>query len=147
MDPLTALSVAGNVVQFIQFGCQIISKEQQIYRSASGSLTENVDIETVANDFRSLSTRLKQSSNSLHGSRVTADEKALHEMCDKCIDIADDLIAHLDQLKVKGDHHRKWKSFRQALKSVWNERELDSIVDRLSMFRQELEMHILVSLK
>jgi hypothetical protein len=48
---------------------------------------------------------------------------------------------------VKGDHHRKWKSFRQALKSVWNERELDSIVDRLSMFRQELEMHILVSLK
>jgi len=147
MDPLIVVSVAGNIVQFIQFGCQIVSKGQQIYRSTTGSLTENVDIETVANDLRALSTQLKQSSNSLHGSGVTADEKALHEMCDKCIDISNNLIAHLDQLKVNEYHHRKWKSFRQALKSVWNERELDSIVERLSMFRQELETHILVSLR
>lgn len=147
MDPLTVLSVAGNIVQFIQFGCQIVSKGQQIYRSTTGSLTENVDIETVANDFRALSTQLKQSSNSFYGSSVTADEKALHEMCDKCTDISNNLIAHLEQLKVKGDHHRKWKSFRQALKSVWNEKELDRIAERLLMFRQELETRILVSLK
>lgn len=62
--------------------------------------------------------------------------------------VADELLGRLEKLKVaKEAKHRKWKSFRQALKTVWNKKDLDDLSARLSAFRDELQFHILLSLR
>lgn len=42
LDPLTALSVAGNVVQFVHFGCHIAATAHDVYSVSSGTSEENV---------------------------------------------------------------------------------------------------------
>jgi hypothetical protein len=62
--------------------------------------------------------------------------------------VADELLSRLQKLKVAVDaEHRVWKSFRQASKMVWSKKELDDLSARLSSFRDELQFHILISLK
>ena len=45
MDPITALGIAGNVVQFIDFGLKAVSKAREIHSSSTGALRVNVDLE------------------------------------------------------------------------------------------------------
>ena len=54
----------------------------------------------------------------------------------------------LDKLRIEdGAKKRRWKSFRQALQSVWSKSSIDVIAKRLESFRKELDGHILVSLR
>jgi hypothetical protein len=79
---------------------------------------------------------------------LTEDERALEELAEKCNEIATTLLGRLDKLKVKKEErHRGWKSVRQALKSVWNKRELDDLARELSSYRDQLQFSILLSMK
>jgi hypothetical protein len=59
MDPITALGVAGTIVQFVDFGIRVVSKSNKIYHSGDGSLAENYDLEKVANDLVVIQTQLR----------------------------------------------------------------------------------------
>jgi hypothetical protein len=47
MNPFTALSPAGNVVQFVDFGIRLVSRGSELYTLATGSLTANDEIELL----------------------------------------------------------------------------------------------------
>lgn len=36
MDPLSALSLAGTIVQFVDFSCKLISQTRKAYKSTTG---------------------------------------------------------------------------------------------------------------
>ena len=63
LDPLTALGLAGNIVQFVGFSSKIIGKARDIYKSADGSLLENLDAETVAQSLRVLYSNIASTIN------------------------------------------------------------------------------------
>jgi hypothetical protein len=78
----------------------------------------------------------------------SADERALEAICDGCISVSKDLTTKLEKLKVDDVRkHRKYKSFRQALKSIWSKEAVDEIARRLRAFQTELDAHLLVSLR
>jgi hypothetical protein len=54
MDPLTALSVAFSVVQFVEFGIKILETDTEIYHSASGTSVQSAVIEDVTRDLQGL---------------------------------------------------------------------------------------------
>jgi hypothetical protein len=54
MDPLSALSVAAAVVQFVDFGTRVLSDARHIYESSSGQTSMNLELSTVANDLSRL---------------------------------------------------------------------------------------------
>jgi hypothetical protein len=145
MDPLTAVSLAATVLQFVDFGSKIVSKGYHLYKAADGSLSENEQLAYVITDLKSLNARLK------HHEKLscrTRDEQTLEDLSYRCSAIADVLLTKLDKLKVeKGVKFRKWKSFRQALKSVWTKEELDKLAEILSGYRNQLEFHVLLSMR
>ena len=55
LDPLSALSVAASVVQFLDFGNKIVSKGIQAYKSNDGALIENAEIEEATQRLAQLS--------------------------------------------------------------------------------------------
>jgi hypothetical protein len=77
---------------------------------------------------------------------LSLDEQALQSLAEACSGIASELLEKLEQLKVRGPK-RKWKSLYKALKGVWNRTELDALLERLSRYREELELHLLVNIK
>lgn len=147
MDALTALSLAGNLVQFIDFSSKLLSKGREIYRSPDGALRDNLEIEIVTADFLKVVQRLM--THPAAGTMVLVDntnpaEFELRQICEMCKSTASELLAKLQEVKATGKH-RSWKSFRQALKSVWTKDAVDDIARRLAMFRHQLEFRIILS--
>jgi NACHT domain len=139
MEVLAAIGLAGNIIQFINFGGKLISKMAEIHKSGTGALAENIDIETATNDLTLLSTKLHDSANS-------ASDTALRELCQSCNTIATELLTVLDSVKVHGGQH-KWRSFRKALRSVWSKEDIALLEQRLARFRDELNLRVAIDLR
>lgn len=138
MDPITAVSLAGTVVQFVDFTSKVVSKSTELYRSGRDALAENVDIETTASDLTKLNTRLKQT--------TAVSDPDLQALCQACGDVADQLLAALAKLKVN-DKGQKWQSLRKALRSIWSKEEIMQLEQRLASFRGELNLRITIGMR
>jgi len=152
MDPLSALSVAAAVVQLVDYGAGIVSKGTQLYKSVDGALGENIELETASIRLQQLSSGMQGSlsqtrRDNTQGSPAQVDQH-LEAMCNECVTVSQELVNKLETLKVPGDHpYKKWKSFRQALKSVWSKEKIEAIAERLCSLRAELNTHVVVSLR
>lgn len=147
MDPLTALSVAGCIVQFVDFAWKVVSKGNKIYRSNDGSTAENSDLEVVTTDLILLQAKIKRTAPARDDAdESTTQDAGLEKLVTASKELAETLLRRLNMAKAQG-RYRRWKSLRQALKSVCTKDEIDTMAKRLSAFREELQTHILVSLR
>jgi hypothetical protein len=150
LDALTALSLAGTIIQFVDFSGKLLAKGHEIYVSVDGASIGNNDLEAAAKNLRDLNERLNASAVSRRGDVVDAiseSEVALIQLTTKCSAVAEELLAVLDHLKVQGGSNRRWKSFQQALKSSLKQGRVDEINSRLQALRQELSFNVLVSFR
>ena len=127
VDPFSALSVAGNIVQFVDFSCRLVQKASEISHSANGACAENVELEEIG-------TYLKEFSSDLVSSTVRSGiyEPGLRDLATSSHTIAEELLAVIGQLR--GSTGR-FKSFRQALKSVWHHDKVLGMQKRLHSLR------------
>lgn len=145
LDPFSALSVATALVQFIDFTARIVSKGHHLSQSTSGILAENESIELATIRLRDLAIPLQPQSPD-GGSNT--DDGALKAICKECVGIAAQLLAQLEKLKVSNDcTNRRWKSFRQALKSVWSKDKVEDLHKRLRGLGEDLRTHVLILLR
>ena len=149
LDPLTALSLASNVVQFLDFSAKLVAKGNELYKSADGASVGNAELEDIAKDLQDLNARLQQStpSHNTNLTTLTTSDVALRKLSEQCSGVAGELIEVLDKLKVRGTSNRRWKSVRQALKGLMKKDEVGAIAQRLQNVRDELNLHILVSMR
>jgi len=140
LDPITALGVAGNVVQFIDFGLNATSKAREIHRSADGALAENVDLEVVTKDLAVVAQKLETRGGATTGSG------GLDDICRRCTEAAKELLAALQGFRTS-DQRRRVTSVRKALKSILGKRLVDDMKTRLEGFRNEMQFHVLVNMK
>ena len=61
LDAISALGLAGNIVQFVQFGCALVAESQDIYCSATGTSTKSIELELIATDLHNFSESLTAS--------------------------------------------------------------------------------------
>jgi hypothetical protein len=146
-DPLTAVGLAGSIIQFVDFSSRLVSKSQAIHRSANGELVENEHLEQTTTDLLRLQATLQQGLHSrLSAKELTKDEQALHDLSKTCVEVGTKLLSKLQKLKAGGER-RKWKSFRQALKSIWSKEEVDALSWRLKGLREEMDTRMIVHLR
>lgn len=145
MDPLTCLSVAGTVIQFVDFASKLISKGHELYKAGELSVHEKVALAT--NDLLDLNIKLQQPlySDVAHH-RVTKDEANLQDLCNASSELAKELLERLGQLKIT-DKHNVARSLRKAFRSVWERKELNELEDRLERLRSAIHTRILASLR
>jgi len=139
MEALVALSLAGNVIQFVQFASQVVSETQETYKSAANATYGHQDVETVAEDLRQLIVPLKVSAEA----SVAGEE--FKNLLDSCTEVANELYDALQELKVKSGSHSRWRSFSKALLSVWKKEQLSSFETRLFLLRDQIQFHIVES--
>lgn len=139
METLAIIGLVGNIVQFVDFTGKLISKSTELYRSSEGVLAENIDSETATNHLVLLNSKLQNAA-------TTAADSALESLCKSCGTAADELLAALDKVKVKGKQD-KWKSIQKALRSVWSKEEIEGLERRLARLKEELNLHVVVGLR
>jgi hypothetical protein len=159
MDPVTALSVASSVVQFIQFGFSLASQASRIYKSTEGALPEHIESENAIKRLVEVSDKIRLSMHE-HG---TSNSPALEAICNGCMEVSGDLQKLLsvsiftfwglyflillmtcssDKLRIaeapKSRVCRTWKSFREAVRSVWSIHDIERLKMRMASFRMRL---------
>ena len=141
MEALATLSLAANIVQFIDFGTRLLSSANELSQSAEGSLKDNTAIEAVVEHLKTTLTRIQSSSSQAR--------PAAQSLGTECTKIIENLLRALADLKVQNQPTR-WRSFRKAIKSVRSKAVIEQWLDRLRSMREaysiELEVDILESI-
>lgn len=161
-DPLTALGIAGNVVQFISFAGELIDRTQEIANSHDGALVKHTELETITtsilafNDlitYTSIRYRKEKgkpqkdslSPQELHEENLIELDEQLSLLCADCNSLAQQLLAAIADLKRQGSF-KQWNTFRQALRSVWKEDKIADLSQRLDAYRTQIGMIAIASL-
>lgn len=138
MDPLTAVSLAGTIVQFVDFSSKLLSAGRELYKSTAGSLTVNDEIELVTSDLLAIIRKLRPDET------ISLE---FRKICDEAARLAQELLGRLDKLKVKEKDREKWKTMKQALASVWSKDDITALFERLSRISDAIETRILLSVR
>src|ERR1700760_4422248 len=147
IDPASAISLASSVVQLTTFIADLISRSQELHKSATGLLVRQSDLETTTNSLHNLVGDLSSRASKLQTESPSGtSDYDLYNLCNSCVAVADELLQATEKLKVRG-RHKGWNSFRQALLSLWNEKKLDELKDRLNGFRDQINTILLLNLR
>ena len=145
LDPLTAISLSGAIIQFVEFGTKVISGSHQIYCSGKGALQEHLEIENITKEVNRLNAKILSSRTDppiLHPNTLSQDDASLRELAESCKLVADELLDMLQQLKTRSssDRSRKWSSFRMAVASQtpWNKDKVPSLEKRLHRVQEQI---------
>lgn len=146
---MAALSLAANIGQMVEYSIRIDSKSKELRDSLDGSIPENRHKTVVTESFLNASSKL---SNYLESCRVGArslssEDERLKDISSACGAIASNLLDELERLRlVSGTKHVRWKSYRQALKTVWGKGKLDHLSHTLETYRNELKTILQISI-
>jgi hypothetical protein len=141
MDPLTALSVAGTIIQFVDFGNKLLKNSVQLYKSSRGSLKANEELELITGDLKCVISKLREAFSSSPAGPVIGQNSFqgnFVEICDEAAKIAAELLERLNGLKVKDGKYRTWESLKAAVKAAWSKEEIQGLERRLSLLKESL---------
>lgn len=139
MDPLTALSIASNVVQFIDFGTRLLKHSGEIYTSAIGAHKPLDELAWAVRDLQSLTKALKTSTAIVaESSPQTRNDVELLALAREAESSADELLTLLAKFQPKG--RGRLSSVGLALKYTLQRRELEAGARRLDTLRAKLEL-------
>jgi hypothetical protein len=142
LDPFTALGLASNIVQFIDFASELFSKSKELAKSASGATKENEELEKATERLQRLCSDLKWSCRAgSKAARRSDDEAVLSELASECTATADDLLFALEGLRARGGT-RNLQSFRKALQTVWKKDKIREMETKLAAHRRELTLRL-----
>jgi hypothetical protein len=88
LDPRTALSVAAEVVQFVNFSITTVSKSHKLAMSSKGQLEEHEHMEAAAKRLRDATQRVDRL---LTASPESDPDLALKTICNGCKDVSNEL--------------------------------------------------------
>lgn len=144
MDPVTALALAGNIAQFVEYAWTILRSGSEIYSSAKAATDQNSTLEDVTTQLSTLSYRLRPP----EGTHVVLSEtdQSIEALRAGCAELASELLREIVKLKISGDK-TVVKSIGLAIKTEWNKGKIEKLENRLVKFRNQLTLHLIVDLR
>jgi len=143
MDPLTALSLAGTVIQFVQFVSGLLSSAAKIHDSITGSTSDGDYLESISSRLADLSGSLLNKASGTRTTQGTDEEAAMVKAAMGCKNDCDRLVELLRKIRYKQRHGpRWWSSFRTALLEVLNESEINTIRSRIEGYQNLAVYHM-----
>ncbi|KAJ5995764.1 hypothetical protein N7481_002741 [Penicillium waksmanii] len=139
LDPLSSLSLACTVCQFLEFSGTLFSKSHKIYKSATGYDEDTDSLLGITRDLRSLTDKLEPP---IHSKSLSAEETELANLGDRCKKTADELLLVLGDLQ--DSKTSRWSSFRAALKTVWTHDRIDEMARKLESYRSQLILRLTI---
>lgn len=99
----TALGLAGNVVEFVDFSSKLLGSAYEIYKSAEGLTEEHAHLAKIQKDFRDFIDRIDQQSSGQTATTISStsrskDEEALEKLAGECRKVAVKLLGTLNDL-------------------------------------------------
>ncbi|KAH6962433.1 hypothetical protein BKA56DRAFT_174743 [Ilyonectria sp. MPI-CAGE-AT-0026] len=143
MDPLSALSLAAAVVQFVQFTTDLFNGTRKIYQSGASEKTER--LEYIYETLSELSANLSSPSTGIRfvNTGLPKDTPSLTELATRCRKDCDELLAVIESIKSKSaSGPRLWRSFRTAMTEVMKTGEIEQLRERIGGYQRLMVIHL-----
>ncbi|KAK3995265.1 hypothetical protein QBC44DRAFT_234235 [Cladorrhinum sp. PSN332] len=153
MEALEVISLASNILQFIELGSKIVKGSREIYQSANGTTKELEDLEETCRTISRLSAGLvsSHSPQELSSSAILKKNRPLPAEIDlvrvalRCKEASDKLYQELEALRLNGSSSRgKAAAFRQSIKNLWARSNLKDLENTMESCRKDLMMCLTV---
>lgn len=146
MDPLSALGLASNIIQFVQFASKLIAESQEAYDSIDGVSQRNANLESIASSLIGLHQQLAKDAYRAPGVELSAAEAQLQRLVTESVEISEELIRIVRGLK-SDRGNKRWKSVRHAIITAWKQKDIAALQARLNEIRQQLDTALLICLR
>jgi len=148
MDPLSALSVAAAVVQFVDFGSHLLLDTAEHYKSTTGQNSRNVELSTISERLLLLATDVESLSGKMRKPRQGSAAERLKTLCGDCKSVNAEMQLTLAKLQASGASKLDLakNSFVVALKGVLSDGKLRGLKERMDKIRRDMTMPTLVCL-
>lgn len=143
LDPLTALSLASSIVQFVDFGSKLLSRSIEISKSASGELEESRSIKDICLVLKDFCERLVVYADP---STTIGAAAAIVDIGKKCRIQATLLIMTLSKLEKKPGQGKAW-AVRLAFKGLWKKDEIESMLKYLGELRSSFILNFVLFIR
>lgn len=143
MESLAALSLAGNVLQFIEFSSELVRDAASVYRSASGLPAELQDMAIITENLASHMNRLSAPAIKPNSS---VNEQALVSLAKNCQATCSELQQLVEGIRGKTPRSRG-NSFLVTWKALRRKGELERLEKRLDRYRSQILSHIVSMLR
>jgi hypothetical protein len=144
-DVFSSLAVAGNILQFVDFGSKLLSLSFRIYHSTSGASETTEEWIRITTHLQNLCDQLSETSPSAEPliGRPLAGAATLENLIRDCKAAGDELLTALRTLTSKKGHGgRKWESLRVALATIWKEGDIEAMRQRLESYKSTLALYL-----
>ena len=137
METLAAVALAGNVVQFLDFGGKLIDGALELRGSKDGATSTTVVLEAATKSLRYMCDELTRSEFDMSRKIMTGSMVDLVPLAKSCRTLSEEFLAFLDTMKVK--HGSKgWDSVRQSWKNHFKEKKLQRYRTELESYRAQI---------
>jgi hypothetical protein len=158
-EPLAALGLAANVVQFIHFVSGLISSTAEIASSVQGSTKRDLELQTVYRTLTRLnSVLILQPTSSVRDgarqllsshldpsreARVQSHVQSLVDLAAQCNSLCEELLGTVRGFQSASNTGSRFKSFLAALKSAWGSNKVKQLEERIERYRGLIAVNIL----
>lgn len=147
MEALEAISLASNILQFVELGAKVVKGSREIYQSANGTTKEFEHLGQTCQIISKLSAGLvpSRSPEELSDPSITSGERPIKAEIDlaflalRCKEAADKLYQELESLRLNGSRGRA-ASFRQSIKNLWARSNVKDLQKTVESCRKDLMM-------
>ncbi|KAK8075823.1 DNA damage-inducible protein 1 [Apiospora hydei] len=142
MDPLSAVSLAGTVVAFVDFSLKLVYRATEMYSSDSGSYSEETSLETVYTTLSEFSVSLSTvvGDATATGGGIRALAQSGENDCAAMLRILGKLKEARKFEPEDSPIERRAKGFCAALKAIFKDPQLKSIEARLQRTQTALTL-------
>lgn len=141
MEALAAISLAGNIVQFIDTARTLITTARQL--RASGSTTEHRELALLARELRGLVQRATRDAEAPTPGVLSANgtDEPLRLLVTQCEDVAKEILSLLKDVDV-GDDAGKLETALAVLRSNRKKDEIQAVQGRLDRISHAVDLHL-----
>ena len=147
-EAVAALSVAANVLQFVDFGTKVANKFHDLYNSTTTYLTsEEHNILVVNAAFKASLSSVERASDECVDTDGSQNLKPLVEQCQKTALLLDNMLQPLVKAYEHDQKRGKRQTLKLAFKAIWHEDDVKLLRDQMHQLRNELTFHLLMSFR
>jgi hypothetical protein len=133
MEALAIISLAGNILQFLEFSVKVFKNAKEMRDNAISANGHSLTLEACAEEFRQYSQKLM---DPLVSTLSTPEAEAVQEYSLKCNAIIEEILRKLKKMKPEDPKSRR-QTILAALRMAFREDELKEMAEKLQRYTTE----------
>lgn len=146
MDGLSAVSLAGNVAQFLEYGIRIARTTQEIARSRQGVSKKVAEVKTILGSIEKSMKSVKDPGG--FGDGDDQSEETLRVLVQSCVELCPEITRIVECLRLKDNTGatpvQALRILRKAAQTLSQNSELDKLTNRLFNLRSQVSAHLII---